>query len=71
MTETFPIAEYGFLDSKSIQVMVEAERRAYADRSEYLGDPDFVNIPTDSLLTDTYLKNRMKNFSFDKAGKST
>lgn len=71
MTEAFPIDEYGFLDSKSIQVMVEAERRAYADRSEYLGDPDFVNIPTDSLLADTYLKNRMKNFSFDKAGKST
>ncbi|PKP40213.1 MAG: gamma-glutamyltransferase [Bacteroidetes bacterium HGW-Bacteroidetes-13] len=71
MTEAFPIAEYGFLDSKSIQVMVEAERRAYADRSEYLGDPDFVNIPTDSLLADTYLKNRMKNFSFDKAGKSS
>jgi gamma-glutamyltranspeptidase/glutathione hydrolase len=71
MTEAFPIAEYGFLNSKSIQVMVEAERRAYADRSEYLGDPDFVHIPTDSLLADAYLKGRMENFSFDKAGKST
>lgn len=71
MTEAFPLAEYGFLDSKSIQVMVEAERRAYADRSEYLGDPDFVNIPSDSLLADLYLKNRMKNFSFEHAGKSS
>lgn len=71
MTEPFPLAEYGFLDSKSIQVMVEVERRAYADRSEFLGDPDFVNIPSDSLLADAYLTYRMKNFSFDKAGKST
>lgn len=71
MTEPFPLAEYGFLNPKSIQVMVEVERRAYADRSEFLGDPDFVNIPSDSLLTDAYLTNRMKNFSFDKAGKST
>lgn len=71
MTEPFPLAEYGFLDSKSIQVMVEVERRAYADRSEFLGDPNFVNIPSDSLLADAYLTNRMKNFSFEKAGKST
>ena len=71
MTEPFALAKYGFLDSKSIQVMVEAERRTYADRSEYLGDPDFVSIPADSLLADAYLKHRMKNFSFDKAGKSS
>jgi gamma-glutamyltranspeptidase/glutathione hydrolase len=52
-------------------VITEAERRTYADRSYFLGDPDFVNIPTDSLLNDSYLKKRMSDFSFEKATPST
>ena len=66
-TANFPIAVYGHNTTKTIQVLVEAQRRAYADRSHYLGDPDFINIPVDSLLCDTYLKNRMDSFSFDGA----
>ena len=50
-----------------MQVITEAERRAYADRSYYLGDPDFVNIPRDSLISKAYSKNRMRSFSFEKA----
>ena len=53
-----------------IQLLVEAERRAYADRNFYLGDPDFVKIPVDQLLDKEYLKSRMSNFSFEKATKS-
>ena len=67
MIEPFPIAEYGHNSAKYIQLLAEAERRAYADRSFYLGDPDFVDIPTDSLLSDAYLSQRMESFSFDAA----
>ena len=65
--EPFPLREYGHNSTKAIQVITEAERRAYADRSFYLGDPDFVDIPVDTLISNTYLKGRMDGFSFDKA----
>lgn len=65
--EGFPIKEYGHNSTKAIQVITEAERRAYADRSYYLGDPDFVDIPVDTLIGEAYLKGRMDGFSFDKA----
>ncbi|MEY8849278.1 gamma-glutamyltransferase [Psychroserpens sp. XS_ASV72] len=64
MMEPFDLKSYGHNSLKSIQVMVEAERRAYADRSYFLGDPDFVKIPTQALMSDIYLSNRMRNFSF-------
>ncbi|WP_313115259.1 gamma-glutamyltransferase [Aequorivita sediminis] len=71
MVEPYPIASYGHNSVKYIQVLAEAERRAYADRSYYLGDPDFVEIPTDSLLNDAYLSQRMQSFSFDAATPSS
>lgn len=71
MIESFPVSEYGHNSEKYIQVLAEAERRAYADRSFYLGDPDFVDIPMDSLLSETYLSQRMKNFSFEVATPSS
>ena len=51
----------------AMHVMVEAERRSYADRAHFLGDPDFVTIPQDHLLDKTYANERMQNFSTDKA----
>lgn len=66
MMEPFDLKSYGHNSLKSIQVMVEAERRAYADRSYFLGDPEFVDIPTESLLSDVYLSERMNNFSFEQ-----
>ncbi len=68
--EPFPIKNYGHNSIKTIQVITEAERRAYADRSFYLGDPDFVDIPVDSLLDNRYVTERMKDFTFDKATSS-
>lgn len=50
-----------------IQLITEIERRAYADRAHYLGDPDFVEIPIDELLNDAYLLQRMENYSPQKA----
>ena len=67
MIEPFDLAKMGHNSTESIQVIVEAERRAYADRSYFLGDPDFVKIPLKTLMSEDYLKQRMSNFSFDKA----
>lgn len=67
MIEPYDLAKMGHNSAQGIQVIVEAERRAYADRSYFLGDPDFVNIPLKALMDDTYLKGRMSTFSFDKA----
>ncbi len=71
MLEPYKLSKYGHNSEKEIQLFTEAARRAYADRNYYLGDPDFVDIPKEVLLSDEYLKKRMKNFSFDKATKST
>ncbi len=65
--EPFNLSELGHNSAKSIQVITEAERRAYADRSFFLGDPDFVSIPQKELITKAYSKKRMSNFSFEKA----
>ena len=70
MIEPYDLDVYGHNSVKAIQVITEAERRAYADRNYFLGDPDFVSIPLDSLTDEGYLKNRMSNFSFTKATKS-
>jgi gamma-glutamyltranspeptidase / glutathione hydrolase len=67
MIAPFELAKMGHNSTEAIQVIVEAERRAYADRSYYLGDPDFVKIPLKALMDDDYLKQRMSNFSFEKA----
>ncbi len=71
MIEPYDLDSYGHNSVKSIQLITEASRRAYADRSYYLGDPDFYSIPTKALLSDAYLKDRMVSFSFDKATKSS
>jgi len=70
MIEPYDISSFGQNSVKTIQLFTEASRRAYADRNYYLGDPDFVDIPLDVLLSDAYLKERMQSFSFDKATKS-
>ncbi len=67
MLEPYNLSGYGHNSAKTIQLFTEASRRAYADRNYYLGDPDFVDIPLDVLLKDSYLQDRMSSFSFDKA----
>lgn len=69
--EGYDLDKFGHNSTKSIQVITEAERRAYADRSFYLGDPDFVSVPQNKLISDTYLKNRMANVTFNKATPSS
>jgi len=67
MIEPFDLKSYGHNSLKTIQVITEAERRAYADRSYFLGDPDFVEMPLETLISDVYLQERMKDFSFKQA----
>ena len=71
MIAPYDIGQYKQNSEEAVQIMVEAERRSYADRSKYLGDPDFISIPSDSLLDTTYLAARMENFSFNEATPSS
>ncbi len=70
MMEPYDISDFGHNSEKTIQLFTEASRRAYADRNFYLGDPDFVDIPQEKLLSKEYLDSRMSDFSFEKATKS-
>jgi len=70
MIEPFDLQKHGHNSEKAIQIITEAERRAYADRSYYLGDPDFVSVPSEELISNAYLKSRMSDFSFEKATSS-
>ncbi len=54
-----------------IHAMVESERRAYADRSYYLGDPDFTDVPVKALMDSLYLRRRMDNFTWAAATPSS
>ena len=71
MIAPYDLAKMGHNSEQAIQVIVEAERRAYADRSQFLGDPDFVKIPVKALLSDDYLKERISTFNPDKASLSS
>ncbi|OYU80658.1 MAG: gamma-glutamyltransferase [Flavobacterium sp. BFFFF1] len=71
MVAPYPLAKYGHNSAEAIQVITEAERRAYADRNYFLGDPDFVKIPTKRLLDKKYLKERMGTFDVNKATPSS
>ena len=62
MVEPYPLNDYGFHSTRATHLMVEAERRAYADRAEHVGDSDFYDVPRDSMLSDIYLQARMANF---------
>lgn len=71
MIEKRNIAAMKFQTAESVQLMTEVERRAYADRAEFLGDPDFVKVPVKTLTSETYLAERMKDYAASKAGNST
>ena len=71
MVEKRPLAEYGFGTAKSVQLMTEAERRAYADRAEHLGDPDFYKVPLQTMISEAYITKRMSDYDSSRAGKST
>jgi gamma-glutamyltranspeptidase/glutathione hydrolase len=70
MIDDKKIAAMKFQTAASVQLMTEAERRAYADRAEFLGDIDFVKVPVKTLVSKKYLAGRMKDYVPGKAGSS-
>jgi gamma-glutamyltranspeptidase / glutathione hydrolase len=69
--EPYPISDWGFNSVKTIHLMTEAERRVYADRAIYLGDPDFYKIPSAQMMDDQYNDERMSDFNPDQATPSS
>lgn len=69
--EPYSLSRWGHNQDSTVQLITEAERRVYADRSKYLGDPDFYKVPVDSLLNPAYITGRMANFNWTQATPSS
>lgn len=69
--ENFDLAKMGFGSADAMQVMAEAEKYAYADRSEYLGDPDFIKVPQQALTSKAYAKSLAQQIDVNKARPSS
>ncbi|HID4045861.1 TPA: gamma-glutamyltransferase [Pluralibacter gergoviae] len=67
----FDMHQYGFGSADAMQLMAEAEKRAYADRSEYLGDPGFVKVPWQALTSKEYAKSLAAEIDINKAKPSS
>lgn len=65
--EPYPLKKWGHNSDSTVQVIVEAERRVYADRATHLGDPDFYSVPQRELLDPVYNKRRMDSFNWAAA----
>ncbi len=69
--EAYPLSEWGFQQDSTMRVMIEAERRVYADRATHLGDPDFYEVPQPMLIDSSYNAERMRNINFKHASFSS
>lgn len=67
LVEPFPLSRWGWHSDSTTQVMIEAERRVYADRAKWLGDPDFFKVPRNQLVDSFYLKKRWQDFTWTRA----
>ena len=67
MVKKYPMSKWGASSDSTVQLMIEAERRVFADRAKWLGDPDFVKVPVKPLLDSTYIKSRISSIDFTKA----
>ncbi len=70
ITARYPVPAWGPNTLKTAHLMIEAERRVYADRAKHLGDPAFYQVPVAGLLDTAYIKGRMAGFSPKKATRS-
>ena len=70
MIAPYPVSVMGANTFESVSLMVEAQRRAYADRAEHMGDPDFWKVPTTTLTSNAYAQDRMKDYQPGVAGNS-
>ena len=65
--EAYPLAKWGHNSARTVHMLTEAERRVYADRAAYLGDPDFFEVPQQELISDAYQRQRMSSFDSTQA----
>jgi gamma-glutamyltranspeptidase / glutathione hydrolase len=70
MIEPYPVHDWGFHSAALIHLMVEAERRAFADRSEFAGDPEFMKVSVGQLVNKKYIAERMVSYDSNKASSS-
>ena len=70
MLDNFDLSKIKHNDANYIKLLTEIEKRAFADRSKYLGDPDFNYIPVNELFDQSYLDSKISDFSFQKSTKS-
>ncbi len=70
MLEAYDIGAMGFSSAEAVHHVIEAERRAYADRAEHLGDPDFFPVPVSTLISKEYARKRFDDFNPDEASRS-
>ena len=67
MLEQWPLAQWGQNSAQTLHHMAESSKLAYADRSEYLGDPDFVKIPLKGLTSKRYAESLAKTVDPNRA----
>jgi gamma-glutamyltranspeptidase/glutathione hydrolase len=67
----FDMKQYAHNSTSAIHLMTELERRVFADRATFMGDPDFYDVPVEMLLSDAYLKERFADIHVNKPTKST
>lgn len=70
MSAMYQLDTMKFNSAEAVNLMTEIERRCFADRAKYLGDPDFYKVPVKTLVSEDYLRDRMKTFVPGKAGNS-
>ena len=69
--EKFDLSKIPHNSAEYIQLLTEIERRAFADRSDLMGDPDFMNLPVYEFMDKEYVEERMKSFSWEEATPSS
>ncbi|MEM9316176.1 MAG: gamma-glutamyltransferase, partial [Pseudomonadota bacterium] len=69
--EAYDLKRMGFGSSELVHLMIEAERRAFADRAEHLGDPDFFAVPVERLIAKDYARERFQDFEPKRATPSS
>ena len=69
--ENFDLSKIKHNSPEYVQLLTEIERRAFADRSDLMGDPDFMRLPVYEFMDKEYVESRMKNFSWDQATPSS
>ena len=70
MIAPYNVEKMGLNTLASVNLMVESQRRAYADRAEHMGDPDYWKVPTKTLISNSYAQARMNDYKEGVAGSS-